>query len=236
MKITYIHHSGYLAELDQVLLLFDFIGGPLPALPADKPLVVFASHRHQDHFSPDIFKLADTHPRIRFVLSDDIWQNKVPEPLGCRTEFVDPGKTLTLPEGAAVTVTCFKSTDEGVAFVVATEGKTIYHAGDLNNWRWNGEEPAWNNNMSANYQRELKKMQELGICPDAAMLPLDGRQEDLFYLGIDDFMRTVGAAHVFPMHFWEDYHVIPRLKKLDCSAGYRDRIVDLTQEGQEFII
>ncbi len=28
------------------------------------------------------------------------------------------------------------------------------------------------------------------------MVPLDGRQEDLFYLGLDDFMRTVGAEMV----------------------------------------
>ena len=30
MKITYIHHSGFLAETNQALLLFDFAGGSLP--------------------------------------------------------------------------------------------------------------------------------------------------------------------------------------------------------------
>mgnify|MGYP000520856236 CR=1 FL=1 len=39
-----------------------------------------------------------------------------------------------------------------------TGGYTIYHAGDLNNWRWNGEDLAWNNNMSTNYRRELEKI------------------------------------------------------------------------------
>ena len=33
MKITYIHHSGFLAETNQALLLFDFAGGILPPLP-----------------------------------------------------------------------------------------------------------------------------------------------------------------------------------------------------------
>ena len=35
--------------------------------------------------------------------------------------------------------TAFKSTDECVAFLIETEGKWIYHAGDLNNWVWDGE-------------------------------------------------------------------------------------------------
>ena len=40
MKITYIHHSGFLAETNQALLLFDFAGGSLPPLDPAKTLVV----------------------------------------------------------------------------------------------------------------------------------------------------------------------------------------------------
>lgn len=234
MKITYIHHSGYLVETDQALLLFDFVEGTLPALTPEKDLFVFVSHRHEDHFSPKIFDLAATHPRIRFILSDDIWQNKVPDHLHGLAWFMDPGKVLEWKEGGGLRVTTFKSTDEGVAFMAETGGYTIYHAGDLNNWRWNGEDLAWNNNMSTNYRRELEKIKASGFHPDVAMIPLDGRQEDLFYLGLDDFMRTVGAEMVFPMHFWEDFSVIPALKKLDCSAEYRDRVADICKAGQRF--
>ncbi len=255
MKITYIHHSGYLLETDQALLLFDFVEGTLPSLVPEKDLFVFVSHRHGDHFSPKIFDLAVSHPNIRFILSDDIWQNKVPEHLHGLAWFMDPGKVLEFKEGGGLRVTAFKSTDEGVAFIVETgvdasapaahsgtartgascrEAFTIYHAGDLNNWRWNGESLAWNNNMSTNYHRELDKIKAAGFHPDVAMVPLDGRQEDLFYLGLDDFMRTVGAKMVFPMHFWEDFRVIPALKKLECSAEYRDRVADLTKNGQRF--
>lgn len=255
MKITYIHHSGYLLETSRALLLFDFVEGTLPALDPDKDLFVFVSHRHGDHFSPKIFDLAASHPKIRFILSDDIWQNRVPEHLHGLAWFMDPGKVLEFQEAGGLRVTAFKSTDEGVAFIVETgispaaptsnsnavqtgtshlEVFTIYHAGDLNNWRWNGESLAWNNNMSTNYHRELDKIKASGFCPDVAMVPLDGRQEDLFYLGLDDFMRTVGAKMVFPMHFWEDFSVIPALKKLECSAEYRDRVADLERSGQSF--
>ena len=92
MKITYIKHSGYLLESDQALLLFDFWKGTLPPLAPEKDLFVFVSHRHEDHFNPKIFNLAVSHPKIHFILSDDIWQNKVPEHLHGLTWFVDPGK------------------------------------------------------------------------------------------------------------------------------------------------
>lgn len=236
MKITYIHHSSFLIELEQTILLFDYTGGVLPALTADKTLVVLASHRHGDHFSPAIFDLAAEHPRIFFVLSDDIWQNRVPQEMHGCTEFIDPGEVLELKECGNLRVTAFKSTDEGVAFLLECEGKVIYHAGDLNDWRWNGETKAYNNNMHANYLRELEKIRGCGLRPDAAFVPLDGRLEEWFYLGLHEFMEQIGAGMVFPMHFWEDYSVIGRLKELPASEGYRNQIADIRYEEQEFLL
>ncbi len=235
MKITYIHHSCFLIELEQLYLLFDYVKGTLPVLSPDKDLLVLVSHRHGDHFSPDIFDLAEQHPKIRYILSDDIWQNRVPEQHFCRTEYMDSGKVLSLPDGGGVQITAFKSTDQGIAFLVENDGKVLYHAGDLNDWKWTGESKAWNNDMDASYRRELEKIHNLGLVPDVAMLPLDGRQEEWFYLGIHEFMEIVGAKAVLPMHFWEDYDIIRRLKELDCTTDYRDKITEIRQEGQAFI-
>ena len=235
MKITYIHHSCFLIELEQLYLLFDYVKGTLPVLSPDKDLLVLVSHRHGDHFSPDIFDLAEQHPKIRYILSDDIWQNRVPEQHFCRTEYMDSGKVLSLPDGGGVQITAFKSTDQGIAFLVENDGKVLYHAGDLNDWKWTGESKAWNNEMDASYRRELEKIHNLGLVPDVAMLPLDGRQEEWFYLGIHEFMEIVGAKAVLPMHFWEDYDIIRRLKELDCTTHYRDKITEIRQEGQAFI-
>lgn len=223
-------------ELEQVLLLFDYAGGTLPALAADKTLVVFSSHRHEDHFSPAIFELAKDHPNLFFVLSDDIWQNRVPQEMHGCTEFIDPGEVLELEEYGNLRVTAFKSTDEGVAFMAECEGHTIYHAGDLNDWRWNGETKAWNNNMHANYMRELELIGDGGFRPDVAFVPLDGRLEEWFYLGLHEFMEQIGAGMVFPMHFWEDVSVIGRLKELPLSESYRDKVADIHREGQEFLV
>ena len=49
-------------------------------------------------------------------------------------------------------------------------------------------------------------------------------------------METVGAGTVFPMHFWEDFSIIRRLKELPRSEAYRDRIADIREEGQSFLL
>lgn len=36
------------------------------------------------------------------------------------------------------------------------------------------------------------------------------------------------------MHFWDDFSVISRLKNLDCSDSYRDKIAEIQTEGQSF--
>ena len=58
MKITFLYHSSFLVELSRCTLLFDWYGGPVPEHDPGKPLYVFASHSHPDHFSPAIFQLA----------------------------------------------------------------------------------------------------------------------------------------------------------------------------------
>ena len=85
MKVTYIHHSSFLVELQRMTLLFDYFEGDIPAIREDAPLVVFASHRHGDHFAPVIFELAKRHPQVYYILSDDIWRKRVPEELRERT-------------------------------------------------------------------------------------------------------------------------------------------------------
>lgn len=234
MKVTYIHHSGFLVELERVSLLFDYVEGELPALDAEKPLLVFVSHRHGDHFSPEIFSLVCKYPKTTYIISDDIWQNRIPEECYSRVEFMDAGMEITVPGEENVRISAYKSTDEGVAFLVEAEGKLIFHAGDLNDWSWKGEAEDINRKMQAAYLKELDKLANHRI--DVAFVPLDGRQEDWFYLGLWEFMDKVGAGIVFPMHFWDDYSVIGKFKKMDSSKAYADRIVEIHKRGEVFML
>jgi L-ascorbate metabolism protein UlaG (beta-lactamase superfamily) len=246
-----------MVELDHVQLLFDYVGGPLPELDPGKDLLVFASHRHGDHFDPMIFDLASCHPKVHYFLAYDIRSKKIPPELadkvtsvrshrvleyGCRTsDSLCSTQNLTdknnmLEESATVIIRSYKSTDEGVAFIVQADGHTIYHAGDLNDWHWEGETSMYNNNMKANYLRELKRMHTDGMHPDAAMVPVDGRLEGSFYIGLKEYMEEVGAAHIFPMHFWKDYTTIDRIRSHESAAPYKDKIAQIEREGQEFQI
>ena len=77
MKVTFIYHSSYFVELDHCCLLFDYYQGDIPQV--GKPLYVFASHSHPDHFSPAIFQLAGEEREVHYLLSDDISPRQVPE-------------------------------------------------------------------------------------------------------------------------------------------------------------
>lgn len=72
MRITYIRHSAFLAEWEDIVCLFDYAEGELPEIDRDKRLCVFVSHHHSDHFNPEIFTRFADHPRHTFILSDDI--------------------------------------------------------------------------------------------------------------------------------------------------------------------
>lgn len=233
MKVTYIHHSSFLVELEHVLLLFDYFNGTLPEMAQEKPLYVFASHFHADHYAPVIFKLSENRDNVYYILSKDIKKRDVPKALYDHVRFVGAGEKFTMEPGT-VTAETFKSTDEGVAFWVSCEEKELYHAGDLNNWWWEGEDKAWNHNMEANYKREVEKM--AGREADAAFVPVDPRLQEQFYYGLDGFMNKVSAKAVFPMHFWKDYSIIEKMKQHPCSETYRETIMDIHREGEEFTL
>lgn len=223
-----------------MVFLFDYYKGELPSIPEDKLLIVCASHFHSDHFSPAVFELARERRNeaggaagIRYILSKDIGKRRVPEEYQDLVTFVKAGEILKLEEADAVIET-FRSTDEGVAFWISCEGKELYHAGDLNNWWWEGEDKAWNHNMAANYKREMAKM--AGRHADAAFVPLDPRLGSQFYLGMQGFLEKVDAKYVFPMHFWEDYSIIEAMKKHPVSEGWRERLQTIEHEGEEFIL
>ena len=225
MKITYIHHSCFLAETESACLLFDYFEGELPAIPENKPLYILASHNHHDHFSETVFSL--NHPRITYLLSWDIPAERVPE--GKTVYFLQPQENWT---DGCLSLETYRSTDEGVAFWCILDGKQLYHAGDLNHWYWEGEDEDWNRDMTDSYRAEIAKM--AGRKADAAFLPVDPRLEQWFYLGADDFMQQADANVLFPMHFWGDFSVCRRLKEHSCSENYRDRIVIIEEKGQSF--
>lgn len=235
MKITYINHSCFLVEMDKLLLLFDYYSaglagdGPVPGIPPlpDKKLYVFVSHKHHDHFDLKVFGLEELHPDTEYILSKDTKMSErymvkqgVPESAWNKIHYI--GKNEHCEAFPGLVITTLTSTDEGVAFLVEAESRILYHAGDLNWWTWIGETEEEYIDMERRFKQEIKKL--AGIPIDAAFLPLDPRQEERFCWGFDYFMRHTDTKLAWPMHFWGDSSVIERLKKMEVSEEYRDRI------------
>ena len=216
------------------MLLFDYCpDGSGAALDAEslilseptRAIAVFASHGHSDHFSPVIFDWQKRSGNIRYVLSHDIerWKER------SDVLMVRPDCRYTLH---GMTVETLESTDVGVAFLVRCDGVTLFHAGDLNWWHWEGEPDDENREMGARYRRQIDRL--AGVRIDLAFIPVDPRLEEAYLLGLDYFMRTVGARMVFPMHFGGDYSVLARMRSDRRARDYLDEIAQIGPSRRDF--
>ena len=173
MKITYINHSGFLIETKDCYYIFDYYKGELPLLDKKKEVIVFCSHFHKDHFNPVIFEiLDDMSMTYQAILAKDIRKRKHLSDM--KITYVYHDQTYNLDNGTQVDT--LLSNDSGVAFIVKTKEGTIYHAGDLNDWYWDGEPKADNQRLTSAYRAEIRKIK--GMHFDAAFVPLDPRQGD----------------------------------------------------------
>lgn len=237
-ELWYLGHSGFAVNTKHHFLIFDYYndkpvtvtrglnaGVIEPAEIQDKHVIVFSSHHHADHFNRIILEWSAKLPQVQYVLAADIRAAKE----AAHATITSPGEQYELD---GVTIQTLESTDEGVAFVVKADGLTIYHAGDLNWWHWEGEPDKENEQMAIRYQKEINKLKGLQI--DLAFIPVDPRLEKQYLWGLSYFMRTVGAEMVFPMHFWEDYHIFTQLRQDRDAVHFRDKIQTITRRGQHF--
>lgn len=239
MKLRYIKHSSYAIFNENSNMLFDYYKGEMPDFEKDKVLFVFVSHRHYDHFSKEIFSLNKQVDKIIYILSDDIDRRDVPENILDKLIFLSPNtdKEISL-ENEKIRIHTYKSTDEGLAFIIDTKDKRIYYAGDLNYWYWEEESTIWNESQEKDYRSQLKYMQALledGKNIDMAFIPLDNRQGEFAYLGIEYFIDFVDAKKIFPMHFNGAFDIIEKLKDR-LKDEDKNKIVRIEKENEEFIL
>ena len=258
MNVTFIAHSAFLVEWDKFYTLFDYTyepdyTGTLPELSGDKPLLVFSSHSHEDHFDAKVFALLEKYPGARFFVSRDTrlterkrkWLNITDEAFARTTVLRPDSILLTEAAGEDLSIRAIKSTDLGNAYLLRCEGKMVYHGGDLNWWDWKSEGEAYCDNMAAHYRAAIEKLAaaveneatDNAIAPEitAAMAPLDPRLgEGSEGLGIEELMRQIRVRHVFPMHMWKKYEVIDRY--LAAHPAQKDAIERITGEGETFTI
>ena len=228
IKIDYLGHSGFFVENESSMLLFDYYYGDLSFLEEkleEKPLFVFSSHAHGDHFNPEIFTIVNKHKKTRYHLSFDI-KGKPTVPNNLNIQYLDVDRTYEIEDLGIVKT--LQSTDEGVAFLIKTSDETLFYAGDLHWWDWPGEDPDWLTEQETVFKREIGKIKNESI--DIAFAVLDSRLEDNYAKGMTHILSELHPRYVLPMHFWDDRSVVERFKERSEKKGLDTIILDTTKE------
>ncbi len=220
MTLRYIFHSGFMLETEQSILIFDYWMDPANVLESfidlsgSKHVYVFASHFHEDHFNKEIFKWRQNNPftDYTYILSKDILKRK-------RAQKEDADVWMakgSVWEDENIKVTATGSNDSGVSWIVETEGKTIFHAGDLCNWYarfladgapegeiYSGEFGEYINPTAEEkrFLGELKDIHKITGTFDLIMFPVDGRIGNGYTLGGRQFVERFQVGMFVPMHF-----------------------------------
>ena len=228
-KITYLHHSGFICELEDCILVFDYYIDPEGKLDdlcevSSKPLYFFVSHFHADHFNPEINRF-ESRAEGYFIHRDCTLTLRNHEMLHC----MEVGDFMVTKY---FRIKMFGSTDAGGSFLINHPKASVFHAGDLNWWHWEEEDDAYNRMMRGDYQKEIETL--TGEKIDLAFVVLDPRQEEQFYWGFDWYMRHTDTKIVFPMHMWKQYEVQDRLIGMEVSEPYREKIMRIREMGQVF--
>lgn len=246
MQIIFIHHSCFLVEVDDNVLVFDYFdgdkvkgydfSGKLPTYETDTKIYMFASHCHKDHYDMDILRLADKYKNIHYIFSKDIRispnflkKHGIDPSVRDKVTFAAPNASYDIDD---LHIETLRSTDAGVAYYVTVNGVRLFHSGDLGDWRWEGAGDLVNGVMRRNYKHEIKKLKGKPI--NVAFCPMDPRLGNFSEEGIRYFLETTDAEYVFPMHMWQDYSGIEKLKKKLSNKAFAERIVEISRENQSF--
>ena len=248
MQVIFIHHSCFLVELDQMVLIFDYFDGNkvdsydfrgnIPTYSEDTPIYLFASHCHKDHYDLDTLRWTEKYKNIKYIFSKDIKispnflkKHGIDPQVRERVTFVSPSNNYKVDD---IEITTLKSTDAGVAFYINVNGVYIFYAGDLNDWTWEGVGDLINGRQRKAYRHEISRLSDKPI--HLAFVPMDSRLNVHQADAIDYFVRNTDAEFIFPMHMWKDYSGIAKYIKRLTNKALSDRIIDISRENQVFPI
>ncbi len=252
-QLYLLNHSGFLLELENSVLIFDYYTDPANVLAkfsgGDKPVVFFVSHDHADHWNPEILSFKNNAPAY-YILDSSCDSKRVRQAakeIQREVIFVDPHDILQ-NELAAVPsllrVYVFASTDAGSAFLIVTEIGSFIHLGDLNDWDWQDED---SEQMKTDYKTELARMAEAWskvkkdeILPAKAgelilsFVPTDKRLEETALNGALLFLEYLPSRYLAPMHLNGGEELPGELASVLSQQGRADltQVLDLAVPGQ----
>ncbi|NLC41223.1 MAG: hypothetical protein GX763_09945 [Clostridiaceae bacterium] len=252
-KLYLLEHSGFLLELEDLILVFDYYRDPADILDkyaaSDKTMIFFVSHNHADHWNPEIMSFRNRTPTYYILdksccsesmrLTADEGQRKVlyVEP------YAVPGEELSAIS-SLIRLAVFGSTDEGSSFLLVTTNGSFIHLGDLNDWDWQDED---SEQMEADYNAEISRMastwaeitEDDTVPAEAkrlifAFVPVDKRLEEMAFKGALTFLEYFQPDYLIPMHLNGGKDLPCELASIlsQIGRGGHSKIADLTEPGQ----
>lgn len=231
VKVSFIWHDCFVVETDSVNMVFDYwrdcdgnpeeFPGFLENLSKSKPLLVFISHGHKDHFNPSVFAWANRFENIRYIVSKDVMRRirhiisptsvySGPKADSSQVTALRPGESF---KSEYIGVHAFPSTDIGNSYLVEADGLRIFHAGDLNAWIWPEESTeAELKKAMGDFRACLREIKDYLISDvnsqghsvgriDFCFFPVDSRIGGDYFTGARLFVHEFNVKRFFPMHF-----------------------------------
>lgn len=235
MRLTYVFHSGFVVETSECLIVFDFWLDPQNLMPdflnSNKPMYVFASHFHEDHFNKEVLQWRATKHNITYIFSKDIEHRRRTQKCDADVWLAKGGKW----SDNIISVIATGSTDSGVSWIVNVGGKRLFHAGDLNNWYARLLNERYERNKSLLNEMgimidpmreeklflgELKDIAKLTTHFDIVMFPIDGRIGNGYTRGGRQFIEMFDVGLFIPMHFvTSGFKSAHRMKEFTDAKG-----------------
>ncbi len=236
MKIYYIYHSCFIVETESSFLIFDYFKNKKDKnedfdfqellnniFKSEKPLYVFSSHSHQDHFNAEIMSWCSRKENTYYILSSDIkLYNSVNNLYTAKQNDEFSINNLK--------ISTFGSTDQGISFLCSIDGIKLFHAGDLNWWKWSDDTPEEEKEMETAFKSIIKDILIKDVAIDVAFFPVDGRLEENYLSGGQYFIEQMQPKVFVPMHFWDNFNITRDFKKSQEPTAVN--IIELQHNNQ----
>lgn len=196
-EVKYLGHSGWTVKTQNSLLIFDYtkinsvvkerkvINSTIEEEKLkDENLHVFISHEHEDHYDKSILDLKNYAKKVKYIFG---WRSEETE------EYIQigPNEDLNVDN---IEITTIDSTDDGVGFLVKTDGITILHLGDHANWS-----PECDSFYREQVDFIARKCEQV----DIVFVPIakgSGARPQCITDGAQYVIDKLNAKVVFPMH------------------------------------
>lgn len=222
IRVVHFYHSGVMVETKNSQLYFDVISDQRSFVDVNKKQFYFVSHAHNDHYDPKVFQVSSHNTLL--IFSDDIDDH----PEGHVVTRVESNKIYEIDN---IVIKTFDSTDSGVAFLVAIEGMSIFHSGDLNWWHWENRPADEQRNEEMAYKAIVSNLDGEKI--DIAFVPIDPRLKSAASLAVRHFIDKVDVKTVFPIHFGESFKI---LNEILVNEIKDERVKPVTKRNESFVV